>query len=146
MAAPTATFLTAYKGYFRNMLGWDELDRLWTVLRQQSDKQWYVYAVGETPPGQPAGEGQLETFLTEIDTLLKREHEEDYCGIVYVDQPDDPQFIKIYDPHNLGSVCGQGFGPPPLPGWILSTLPPENLEEAFPQPGNRRRWWQKLFG
>ena len=146
MEPTLSPFLAAYKGYFRNMLGWDDLDRLWQQLHDQQEKQWFLYAVGESPPAQPISRQQLETFVHEIDQLLRKEHEEDYCGIVYVDQPDDPQFIKIYDPHNLGSSCGPGIGPPPFPGWILSLLAPENLEQAFPQPGNRRRWWQRLFG
>lgn len=138
-------FMQAYSGYLRNLLGWEDLERLWDRLREQSAKQWYLYAVGELPPEDQITTAELETFMTQIDELLRQEHQEDYCGIVYVDQPDDPTFIKIYDPNNLGSVCGSGFGPPPPPGWILSLIKPDNLEEALPQPGNRRRWWQRLF-
>lgn len=146
MEEPTPTFLGAYNGYFRNMLGWNDLDQLWNRLRADASKGWYIYAVGETPPQRHADSQELETFIGEIDNLLRTEHDEDYCGIVYVDQPEEPGFIKIYDPHNLGSVCGSGFGPPPLPGWILSLIPPENLETAMPQTGSRRRWWERIFG
>jgi hypothetical protein len=138
-------FLDRYRGYFRSLLRWDELERFWPVLRSAPDKAWYIYAVGETPPSQPVDHGQLEHFIDQIDQLLHREHDEDYCGIVYVDDVENPSYIKIYDPHNLGSVCGPGFGPPPFPGWILSLLPPADLNIAFPPPANRRRWWQKLF-
>ena len=34
----------------------------------------------------------------------------------------------------------------PLPGWILSKLPPADLETMAPFPDNRRRWWQRLLG
>jgi len=137
-------FMTAFKGSFINMLRWHQLDSLWQTLRTQT-KNWYVYAPGEQPPQTSLNNKQLDTFLSEIDTLLRKDHDEDYCGIVYVDQPDNPEMIKIYDPNNLGSVCGSSGAPAPLPGWIMSTLAPIDLPSAMPLPGNRRRWWQRLF-
>ncbi len=138
-------YLAAFRGSFVNMLRWPQLDELWQNLRRDDSKKWYAYAVGELPPTTTLSDAELAHFITEIDTLLRREHDEDYCGIVYVDDRDDPGFIKIYDPHNLGSVCGSSGAPPPLPGWTLSTLPPADLQAAFPPPGNRRRWWRRLF-
>lgn len=145
METGTRPYLEAFRGSFTGMLRWPQLDALWQTLRQQEDKQWYIYAVGEPPPERPASREQLETFLREIDALLRKEHDEDYCGIVYADNPADPAFIKIYDPNNLGVVCGFSENPP-LPGWILSLAPPVDLPAALPPPGNRRRWWQRLFG
>ena len=138
-------YLRAFRGSFSGILRWPQLDALWQTLREQRDKQWYIYAVGEAPPERPATPEQLDTFLREIDTLLRKEHNEDYCGIVYADNPADPSFIKIYDPNNLGVVCGFSENPP-LPGWVLSLEPPVDLPAALPPPGNRRRWWQRLFG
>ncbi|MFO7594371.1 MAG: hypothetical protein R6X15_10050 [Pseudomonadota bacterium] len=138
-------FLERYKGYFKNLLKWKELDILWQRLREDSDNTWYIYAVGETPPEEQANREKLDHFISNVDRLLRSEHDEDYCGIVYVDDVEEPTLIKIYDPNNLGSVCGSGFGPPPLPGWVLSKLPPGDLNAAFPPPANRRRWWQKMF-
>ncbi len=142
----TTPFLAAFRGSFKNMLRWEQLDTLWATLRTQAHGQWYIYAVGEAVPAEPVDDDRLHTFLTELDALLRREHEEDYCGIVYVDDPTRPGFIKVYDPNNLGSVCGSGSQPPPLPGWVLCTMPPEDLPAAFPPPAARRRWWQQLFG
>lgn len=139
-------FLDRYRGYFSNLLKWEELDRLWQQVRRDADKGWYIYAVGETPPRQVSDGESLARFIDELDQLLRSEHDEDYCGIVYVDDRELPQLVKIYDPNNLGSVCGGGFGPPPLPGWVLSQLPPEDLNAAFPPPANRRRWWQRVLG
>ena len=136
-------FLTAFKGAFTSTLRWPQLDQLWDTLRQQSHKTWYIYAIGETPPESCVDKHQLDTFITEIDQLLRKEHQEDYCGIVYADNREDPCFIKIYDPNNLGVSCGFSDNPP-LPGWILSLQTPIDLN-ALPQAGNRRRWWQKLF-
>jgi hypothetical protein len=79
-----------------------------------------------------------------VDTLLRQEHGEDYCGIVYADDLSQPRFIKIYDPNNLGVTCGYSDNPP-LPGWILSKLRPCDLSAGIHLPGNRKRWWRRLF-
>jgi len=100
--------------------------------------------VGEAPPQEPVTGGQLQQFIDELDALLRKDHDEAYCGIVYVDDPDEPGMIKVYDPNNLGAVCGSS-GARVLPGWVLSTMPPEDLQAALPPPGNRRRWWRRLF-
>ena len=140
-----APFLQAWKGFFQNLLRWEDLDRFWEVLRR-SEGPWYIYAVGEAPPNEPVDQATLLKFIDEIDTLLHTEHEEEYCGIVYVDSPEAPRLIKIYDPNNLGSVCGgSGTQPPPLPGWVITMIPPVELQSTVVLPGNRRRWWQKIF-
>jgi hypothetical protein len=143
-SSSTEGYIEVFRGRFSGILRWPELDALWARLRSLNDGTWYVYAIGEPPPREPVSPGQLARFVEEIDVLLRREHDEDYCGIVYVDNRDEPRFIKIFDPHNLGVVCGFSEHPP-LPGWTISRLPPRDLAAAFPPPAARRRWWQRLF-
>ncbi|MDQ7075147.1 MAG: hypothetical protein Q9O24_08370 [Gammaproteobacteria bacterium] len=137
-------YLTAFKGAFTSLLRWSDLDDFWLRLKAQSGEDWYLYAVGEAPPMDVASRDGFHRFLAEMDLLLRREHEEDYCGIVYADDLHSPTFIKIYDPNNLGVSCGFSDNPP-LPGWVLSKLPPIDLQVALPPPNNRRRWWNKLW-
>jgi hypothetical protein len=137
-------FLHAFRGTFSGVLRWHQLDALWEQVLADPHSHWYVYAVGEEPPTAPQSTEALRKIVKELDELLRREHDEDYCGIVYADSLQHPTYIKVFDPNNLGSACGSS-GNPPLPGWILSHLPPINLPAALPQPNNRRRWWQKLF-
>lgn len=140
-------FMDRYQGRFTGVLRWENLGDLWQAVRDQGETaSWYIYAVGEPPPAEPAAPAELETFLAEVDRLLREEHQESYCGVVYADDLQTPSLVKVYDPNNLGSVCGPGLGPPPLPGWVLSTLPPVDLEAAMAPPANRRRWWRRLFG
>ena len=137
-------YLSAYKGNFTSTMRWHHLDEFWGILKQQAANDWFIYAVGEEPPETPVSETHLLKFIDEIDVLLRKEHDEDYCGIVYTDNKETPAFIKIFDPNNLGVSCGFSENPP-LPGWILSRIQPIELEAALNPPNNRRRWWQKIF-
>jgi hypothetical protein len=77
-------FLNHYRGYFAGILRWDDLDKLWKTIRTRPEG-WYVYLVNHTVPDSPAPPIDLERFLREMDSLLRKEHEHDYCGIVYAD-------------------------------------------------------------
>ena len=79
-----------------------------------------------------------------IDKLLHRERHEDYCGIVYTDSMEAPALIKIFEPSNLGVSCGFSNNPP-LPGWVVSLIPPQPIESQRPLPASRQRWWQALW-
>lgn len=137
-------YISTFRGSFTSTMRWHDLDAFWQVLKAQADDGWYIYAVGETAPERTSEKAQLLSFIDNIDELLHKEHEEDYCGIVYVDNKEAPEFIKIFDPNNLGVSCGFSDNPP-LPGWILSRLQPVELETALNPPKNRQRWWQQLF-
>ena len=137
-------YLDAFRGRFTSLMRWHHLDDFWENFKQQVDDGWYIYHVGDVPPESPVDRNKLLAFISEIDTLLHQEHEEDYCGIVYTDDKEHPSYIKIFDPNNLGVSCGYSEKPP-LPGWILSRIPPIELEEALYPAANRRRWWQRVF-
>jgi hypothetical protein len=137
-------FLQRMDGTFHGMLKWKDLDALWARVRANPEG-WYVSLIGVEPAQQTMSAAALDTFVSEVDSLLRREHEYDYCGIVYVDDPEQPAFIKIFDPYNLGSSCGSsGVRIPPR--WVLSRVPPALIMDEAPLPNSRRRWWQKLFG
>ena len=138
-------YLRACNGFLKGVLRWHELDALWARLQRLGDDGWYIYAVGEPPPTTPASRDQFERFLAEIRRRLLDQHKEDYCGIVYADDHDEPSFVKIFDPHNLGKVCGSSEMPT-LPGWTLSRVAPDDLEVALSQPRQRHRWWRKILG
>jgi len=139
-------YLERFQGRFRGVPRWQDLDALWAKLRNTQHDAWYIYAVGEEPPAMTVSKEKMVRFVDEMDKLLRAEHREDYyCGIVYADSLEDPSFVKIFDPNNLGSVCGTGALPPPLPGWVLSTIKPENLQNAFPPTASRKRWWNSIF-
>jgi hypothetical protein len=141
----TDAYLKAFRGSFTAALRWHQLDALWDKLRRDAEGHWYIYAVGEPPPTVSVSADDFSHFITEIDRLLRAEHDEKFCGIVYADDLNSPSFVKIYDPHNLGVSCGFSDNPP-LPGWVLSKLPPADLPASQQISQSRKRWWQTLFG
>jgi hypothetical protein len=141
----TDPFLIAFRGSFTSALRWHQLDALWDRLRAMASEGWYLYAIGEPPPEAPASGEQVLRFIDEIDVLLRAEHDEDFCGIVYADDLATPAMVKIYDPNNLGVVCGYSDNPP-LPGWVMSKLPPADMPAIQLRSKSRQRWWKRLFG
>ena len=137
-------YVEAFRGRFSSVMRWEQLDGFWEALNNQIDDKWYIYAIGEEAPEEPCTVERMTTFIKEINVLLRKEHDEDYCAIVYADDLQAPQFVKIFDPHNLGVSCGFSENPP-LPGWVLSKMKPINIETALKPANNRRRWCQKIF-
>ncbi len=138
------SFQQHYRGRFRGVLRWHQLDALWQAVRERP-RGWYAYLVSAELPESPLSEDDLLRFLSEVDHLLRQEHDYDYCGIVYADSLEQPEMIKIFDPNNLGASCGSSGRIIP-PRWLLTRIPPEPIHDEAPLPGNRRRWWQRLFG
>ena len=134
-------YLNTFKGSFTSALRWPQLDALWQRLREDADGGWYLYFVGETPPSSPADAAEVTRFIMDTDDLLRTEHEVDYCGIVYADNMDTPSMVKIYDPGNLGVSCGSSDNPP-LPGWVMSKVPPVDLVAP---PKGAWQFWGRLF-
>ena len=140
--ADAAAFHARLKGTFYGILQWQQLDGLWERVRSG---QWFFYQIGEALPVSPLSGSDLAERLQALDTLLRHEHEYDYCGIVYADNVENPTLIKVYDPNNLGSACSRSSTPTP-PLWILSTSQPPLIENQVPVPDNRKRWWQRFIG
>lgn len=138
------SFHQAFRGNFTSLLSWQQLEEFWDVVRRKAGAGWYIYAIGTPVPAQTSSPEDVIKFITEVNSLLRDEHYEDYCGIVYTDSREDPAMIKIFDPNNLGVSCGFSNNPPP-PGWLLSLIPPQPLESRRPLPSGRQRWWQALW-
>jgi len=137
-------FYLAFRGNFTSLLSWQQLDEFWSAVLRKADAGWYIYAIGTPVPTEKSSADDVVKFITEVNSLLRDEHYEDYCGIVYTDNKEDPTMVKIFDPNNLGVSCGFSNNPPP-PGWLLSLIPPQPLESRRPLPASRQRWWQTLW-
>ena len=143
-SSPTTEFQRLYTGRVWSVLSWDQLTALWQ--RIDPGAGWYLQAVGVAPaPTIEADAATVSAFIERVDALLRADHHESYCGIVYADDLENPRLIKIYDPNHLGSSCGSSKTPHP-PGWVMSRLPPDEIIATRAAPGNRKRWWQGLLG
>lgn len=136
-----SAFETKLDGMLFSLLSWDQLTAFWPRLDVKAN--WYLYAVGQEVPVTPANSQQVSLFIQQIDALLRKEHEERYCGIVYADDLDAPQFVVIYDPNNLGVSCGSSKERV-LPGWIMSQVAPVDLRPKI-VPNNRKKWWESFL-
>ena len=136
-------FQRLYTGRVWSVMSWDQLAAVWR--RIDPGAGWYVQAFGVSPAPTLMDATGVARFIEAIDALLRAEHHESYCGIVYADDLEQPRLVKIFDPGNLGSSCGSSKNPP-LPGWIMSRVPPDEDFKVRPAPENRRRWWQALLG
>jgi hypothetical protein len=136
-------FQRLYTGRVWSVMAWDQLTAFWKRIDPAAG--WYLLAAGAVPASAPADSVAVTTFIEQIDALLRNDHRESYCGIVYADDLENPRLIKIYDPNNLGSSCGSSKNPPG-PGWIMSREVPGEMLSRHSVPENRKRWWQRLRG
>ena len=141
--SPITEFQRLYTGRVWSVMGWDQLTAFWKRIDPAAG--WYLLAAGAVPATVPADAAAVASFIAQIDALLRNDHRESYCGIVYADDIDNPRLIKIYDPNNLGSSCGSSKNPPG-PGWIMSRELPDETLSRVSVPESRKRWWQRLRG
>jgi len=134
-----STYEQQLNGSFSGVLRWPEFDALWRQLRDNDSQHWYIYAVDDDLPQQPAAAAEFCQRLDELEQWLKHQHQEDYCGIVYVDSKTHPSFVKIYDPNNLGVVCGISREPI-APAWTLSKSKPSFNRDKQQV---KTVWWKK---
>lgn len=143
--ADTDAFDRYYNGMLYSVMSWNQLTAFWQKI--DADAGWYLYAVGQELPESPSSADKVQQFTRELDELLRREHHEDYCAIVYADDLENPNFVKIYDPNHLGSSCGSSATKSSvLPGWLMSRTLPRELEMRGVVTGQRKRWWQSFLG
>jgi len=128
-------------GRFDGILRWPDLDKLWERIKVDP-QPWYIYEVGMDVPDIPIPADALADEIDAIDKLLHDNHAENYCGIVYVDNPDAPTLVKVFGPKNLGASCGSS-GSKIWPRWILSHMSPTAVGARLDNKG-KPAWWKSF--
>lgn len=128
-------------GRFEGVLRWPDLDKLWVQVKA-SNLPWYIYEVGMDVPATQISEDDLGGEISAIDKILRDNHKEDYCGIVYVDNKEEPTLVKVFGPKNLGASCGSS-GSKTWPRWILSHTPPTAVGVQLDDKG-KPAWWKSF--
>jgi len=139
-----SNYLTEFQGRFIGVMQWNVCNTLLEKLIAEPATDWYLYDTLTPVPQTTISADELVENLTDIHTILKTEHRERYCGIVYVNDLKNPTFVKIFNPNNLGKVCGSSENPP-IPQWLLSKTKPEDVVEKFSPPTKNKRFISKLL-
>lgn len=126
----------------KGVLRWPQFDTIWQNLNV--DNQWYLYEIGADVPLQPISAEDLTSSIQEIDTFLHKEHDADYCGVVYADDLESPSLLKIYHPRKMGASCGSS-GSTVLPKWTLSTMRPIDLLAWSLEKDKKPTWWKHML-
>lgn len=123
------SYLENFRGRFVGLLRWNDCDELLEIIKADPT-DWYVY---DTLIGVPKTTLSKELFLlklSEIKEILVADHKGVRCGTVFTDDLDKPTFVKIFNPNNLGKVCGFSESPA-IPQWLLSKEQPEDIADAY---------------
>ena len=137
-------YLTEFRGRFIGIMQWSDCHALFENLIANPAGDWYLYDTLLPMPEVTIDADHLVKYLIEIRALLKTKHQERYCGIVYVDDLKNPSFVKIFNPNNLGKVCGSSENPP-IPQWLLSKTKPKDVIEKFALPMEEKGFISKFF-
>ncbi len=137
-------FSELFKGKFYGVLRWHQLEHIWEVVKSDKAEGWYIYQINQSAPDAVVQNDELTLKIEQIDRYLREQHDEDYCGIVYADNLDKPEFIKVFDPESLGTSCSIAKTPP-LPKWIISKIKPQILTLPHENINKPKRWFGNLF-
>ena len=138
-----SSYIDKFQGRFIGVMQWEDCNALLENLINNPD-DWYLYdTLTQVPTTTVSAEVFVEN-INKIKTVLTEEHQERYCGIVYTDDLKTPSFVKIFHPNNLGKTCGSSEHPP-IPQWLLSKIPPEDVVEKFGPPGEEKGFVSKFL-
>ncbi|MBW5290355.1 MAG: hypothetical protein Rsou_0922 [Candidatus Ruthia sp. Asou_11_S2] len=123
-------YIERLKSRFIGIMQWgDDCHALFDKLNS-NPSDWYLYDTLKVAPKAVVNASEFIDTLSDIKKVIKSEHQERYCGIVYTNDLDNPDFVKIFHPNNLGKVCGSSENPP-IPRWLLSKDRPTDIETEF---------------
>lgn len=108
-------------------MSWDDCHNFFDLLRLKSDK-WYLYDIDNITPTTQLTSADFIIQIDNIQDIIKSNHTERYCGIVYTNDLKYPAMIKIFHPNNLGKSCGSSENPP-LARWYISKLKPTKITQ-----------------
>lgn len=137
-------YLDKFQSRFVGVIEWDDYNALFDTLTANPANNWYLYDTTAGLPSETIDAKNLVTQLKSIKSIIKTEHQERYCGIVYVDDLKNPNFVKIFHPNNLGKSCGSSEHPP-IPQWLLSKIPPQDVVEKFAPPSQKQGFITKFL-
>ncbi len=137
------SYIDEFQGRFIGIMQWNDCDALLQKLIDQPNG-WYLYDTLTSVPNQIIEANVFTENVNRIKEILTNEHQERYCGIVYTNDLENPSFVKIFHPKNIGKSCGSSEHPP-IPQWLLSKTKPINVVEKFSLPEEEKSFVSKFL-
>ncbi len=131
---PDTAWWRAFQGRFQGLLDWPAVDDLWRRLAGAGG-EWWVWELDGDLPAAPLSGDDFAAALARMGAMYDDEvRRRSHAGTVYVDDPADPAFVKVFDPWKMGAVCGSS-GERILPRYVVSRMAPDApLPEPAPPP------------
>jgi len=121
-----------------SLLSWDQLSAFWQ--RSTPAAGWYLYALAKSVRANRRRGTCRRLYPRDRHPAAPRTHE-DYCGIVYADDLDNPSPDQDLRPSHLGTVLRfQQASHPARLGDVENAA--FDLSPSHLVPQNRKRWWQ----
>lgn len=136
-------YLAQFQGRFIGIMQWDDYHALFERL-SGNPNDWYLYDTSKVTPKTVVSADDFLNSINNIKKIIKNERQERYCGIVYTNSLNSPDFVKIFHPNNLGKSCGSSENPP-IPQWLLSKIKPVNVIKKFNSSPEKRGFISKYF-
>lgn len=127
---PETAYWQAFQAQSHGVLKWEAFHAMWEDLAARPEG-WFVYHNPETDPAPEApvtAEGFADA-LRHAEELVAPWRGRSYFGLVYVDDPQAPTYIRVFDPKNMGSSCSIS-DEPVLPAMILSRIKPDAVRHV----------------
>ncbi len=148
-AAEGDPYWKTYMGRFFGILDWGEADALLGALKSGTGAgagDWYLFDTDRPCPETTASQPELAGALDDNLALLADFRDRTVCGTLYVDDRQDPSFIKMFDPYRMGSSCGGTGANTVIARWIVSRAKPSPLPPDGKDPARGAALWKRLIG
>ncbi len=120
---PDTPFWQAYQGSFSGLMNWVQVEAFFDALAENTGN-WYVFRMDAPLPEAPLSAAEFSGQLAEMRHLTLTYRDASHCFSLFTDHITDPQFIKVFDPGNLGASCGSS-GSRTYPRWTVSRIKPD---------------------
>ncbi len=131
---PDTPFWQAYQGSFSGLMNWQRVEEFFDALAENTEG-WYVFQMDGPLPEAPLNAAEFKTRLAEMRDLTLTYRDASHCFSLFADHQTDPQFIKVFDPGNLGASCGSS-GSRIYPRWTVSRIKPDAPVPVAEEPAN----------
>ncbi|MGN7613277.1 hypothetical protein ACQZV8_14475 [Magnetococcales bacterium HHB-1] len=142
-------FLHRLKGRFDGLIRMDDLVHLNQFISDHDG--WYLFEPGAAIPSETVSGDAACYHLESLIEEILREERGIWTTMVYIQNIDHPEIIKVFHPRRAGCGCGGGSSAI-KPWWILSRIKPQ-AHPSWQNTGceisiesekkDKKSWWKR---